>query len=228
MPHHHHHQDHQGHDHHHSRFSLHALLHAIGRHHHHGRGYGRGGHGFGGDGDDMPRSRLVSSDDLQLLLLSLLEQEPRHGYELIKALVAHSNGFYNPSPGMVYPALTYLEELGYVTSKTEGNRRSYEVAQAGREFLAANKERADMILTRLKEIGLKMDRARRAFSGEGNDADDEQDQRGWHRELRSVRWSLKQVLLQSLASPVKRQKEIAAILKRALDEIEKLDQAGSE
>jgi DNA-binding PadR family transcriptional regulator len=225
MRHHHHHDQehgHHGHVHGHFRNSLHALLHAIGRHHHQGRGYGRGGHGFGGDGDDMPRGRMVSSDDLQLLLLSLLEQEPRHGYELIKALVAHSNGFYNPSPGMVYPALTYLEELGYVTSTLEGNRKSYQVAQAGREYLAENKERADGILARLKEIGLKMDRARRAFSGEGNDAD-EQDHRSWHRELGSVRHSLKHLLLHAIGAPAKRQKEIAAILRRAVEDIEKLD-----
>ena len=57
----------------------------------------------------------MSAEDLQLMLLGLLEQNPSHGYELIKALGTLSNGFYTPSPGMVYPALTYLEELGYAT-----------------------------------------------------------------------------------------------------------------
>src|SRR6266702_2881566 len=129
------------------RFSLHALWHAIGRHHEH-RGGGRGGRfgggpgGFGGDGDGFPRGRKFSSDDLLLLLLSMIDAQPSHGYELIKALETRSNGFYSPSPGMVYPALTYLEELGYVTVQLEGNRKRYELSEAGREYLAGNRERA--------------------------------------------------------------------------------------
>lgn len=96
-------------------------------------GFGGGPGGFGGFGDDaMPRGRQFSADDLQLLLLALLAEQPSHGYELIKALDTRSSGFYAPSPGMVYPALTYLEELGYVTVQAEGNRKRYALADAGR------------------------------------------------------------------------------------------------
>jgi Transcriptional regulator PadR-like family len=63
-----------------------------------------GGHGFG-------MGRKLASVDLQLLILGLLADRPRHGYEIIKALDERSKGFYAPSPGMVYPALTYLEEI---------------------------------------------------------------------------------------------------------------------
>ncbi|MEO8384951.1 MAG: PadR family transcriptional regulator [Betaproteobacteria bacterium] len=212
---------------------IHDFLHAIGRHGHGGSGHGRSGrHSFGGDGDGIPRGRMVSSDDLQLLLLALLAAEPRHGYELIKALQTHSNGFYAPSPGMVYPALTYLEELGYVTAEHEGNRKRYLVAVAGLDFLAERRERADQILERLKEIGSKMDSVRRAFSGEGGidaneknsneKADDESDSFGWHRDLGAARRALKHMLVQMMGAPVKRQREVAAILKRALTDIEKL------
>ncbi len=233
--HHHSHHDYQhGHDHcHHDRDSLssrlHDFLHSIGRHGHGSRGghggHGRGGrHGFGGDGEGIPRGRMVSSDDLQLLLLALLEAESRHGYELIKALQTHSNGFYSPSPGMVYPALTYLEELDYVTAEQEGNRKRYAVSATGREFLAERRERADQILERLKEIGSKMDSVRRAFSGEGGaeKSEDETDSYGWHRDLGEARRALKHMLVQMMGAPVKRQREVAAILKRALTEIDKL------
>ncbi len=206
-------------------FSLHALWHAMGRHSHGGgHGFGRGrGHGFGGSGeeDSMPRARRISSDDLQLLLLCLLEKEPRHGYELIKALEAHSNGFYAPSPGMVYPALTYLEELRYVTVEQEGNRKRYAVADDGRAYLAERRQHAEMLLARLAEIGRKMDSVRRAFAGESGD--EEADGHGWHPELATVRYALKRLIFKSVDLPASRQREIAAILRRALEEIEQLD-----
>ena len=126
---------------------------------------GPGGFG-GGEGDGFPRGRKFTSDDLQLLLLALLDAQPSHGYELIKALETRSNGFYSPSPGMVYPALTYLEELGYVTVQLEGNRKRYELAEPGRTHLASNRERVELMLAKLTHIARKMDSVRRAFAGE--------------------------------------------------------------
>src|SRR6202035_618621 len=87
----------------------HLFNHCIGRHRgHHGFGhFGRGfmeGGGMGGK---------LASGDLQLLILKLLDEKSRYGYEIIKELDERSKGFYVPSPGMVYPALTYLEELGH-------------------------------------------------------------------------------------------------------------------
>src|SRR5438552_2370681 len=90
--------------------------HCMGRHR---RGPGFGafaaafGEGMGGRG--FVAGRKLAAGDLQLLILALLERNPRHGYEIIKALGEYSGGFYAPSPGMVYPALTYLEELGFAT-----------------------------------------------------------------------------------------------------------------
>jgi DNA-binding PadR family transcriptional regulator len=213
------------HGHHH--FWLHALWHAIGRHHE-GRGGGRGGRfgegrgGFGGgpggfDGDGFPRGRKFSSDDLQLLLLSMIDAQPSHGYELIKALETRSNGFYSPSPGMVYPALTYLEELGYVTVQLEGNRKRYELADAGREYLAANRERVELMLAKLSHIARKMDSVRRAFAGE-EPADVSEG--GWLPELNEARRTLKHALLRRDSVPATEQRRIAEILMRAAKEIE--------
>lgn len=204
------------------RFSLHALWHAIGRHHEQ-RGGGRGGRfgggpgGFGGDGDGFPRGRKFSSDDLQLLLLSMIGTQPSHGYELIKALETRSNGFYSPSPGMVYPALTYLEELGYVTVQLEGNRKRYELSQTGRDYLAANRERVELMLARLSHIARKMDSVRRAFAGE-EPADISEG--GWLPELNEARRALKHALLRRDNAPAAEQRRIAEILMRAAREIE--------
>ncbi|WP_208645402.1 PadR family transcriptional regulator [Paraburkholderia aromaticivorans] len=204
------------------RFSLHALWHAIGRHHEH-RGGGRGGRfgggagSFGGDGDGFPRGRKFTSDDLQLLLLSMIGTQPSHGYELIKALETRSNGFYSPSPGMVYPALTYLEELGYVTVQVEGNRKRYELSQTGRDYLAANRERVELMLARLSHIARKMDSVRRAFAGE-EPADISEG--GWLPELNEARRALKRALLLRDNAPAAEQRRIAEILMRAAKEIE--------
>ncbi|MBN3757457.1 helix-turn-helix transcriptional regulator [Paraburkholderia sp. Tr-20389] len=213
----------------HERFQL--FWHAVGRHQRGGRHGGPfgggaggpfGGGGFGGEGDGFPRGRKFTSDDLQLLLLALIDEQPRHGYELIKALEARSNGFYTPSPGMVYPALTYLEELGYVTVQLEGNRKRYSLADAGREYLAGNRERADLMLAKLSHIARKMDSVRRAFAGETGEAGDDNaaEYGGWLPEFVQARRALKHaLLLRDNASP-EEQRRIAAILARATAEIE--------
>ncbi|MGF6598839.1 DNA-binding PadR family transcriptional regulator [Paraburkholderia sp. GAS448] len=233
MRHHNHHQHAHSHWHNHrafaERFSLHSLWHAIGRHHHRRGGgasgggpfgggpFGGGPGGFGGEGDGFPRGRKFTSDDLQLMLLALLAEQPSHGYELIRALDARSNGFYSPSPGMVYPALTYLEEVGQVTVEVEGNRKRYALSEAGREHLTANRERVDLIFAKLTHIARKMDSVRRAFAGE-EPADVSEG--GWVPELIDARRALKRALLLRTDAPADEQRRIAAILARATAEIE--------
>ena len=206
-------------------FETPQMWHGAGRGDHRGRG-GRGGWGdgpggfggFGGDfGDGMPRGRKFSSDDLQLLLLAMLERQPSHGYELIKALDARSNGFYSPSPGMVYPALTYLEELGYVTVESEGNRKRYALSGPGRDYLDANRERAELMLAKLAHIARKMDMVRRAFAGE-EPADVAEG--GWVPELIEARRALKHALIRRSDVPADEQRRIAAILAQAVAQIE--------
>jgi predicted O-methyltransferase YrrM/DNA-binding PadR family transcriptional regulator len=137
----------------------------MGRH----RG-GRGFQGFrpGGHGDfghrGLLRGRKIGSDDLQLLLLLLLSERPSHGYELIRALEQRSAGFYAPSPGMVYPALTYLEELFYATVTTDGARKLYELAPAGRAYLSLHRSAADAVMAQLEQFGRSM----HAFSSGGS------------------------------------------------------------
>ena len=184
---------------------------------------GRGGDagGFGGDGRGFTRGRRVSADDLQLMLLGLLEQNPSHGYELIKAFGTLSNGFYTPSPGMVYPALTYLEELGYATVEQDGAKKRYHLAEPGRAHLDANRDRVSMMFNRFKHIARKMDWMRQAWSGEPRSLGPEgEDARtGWLPEFVEARHAMRRALMERTDASPAEQRRIAAILARATDEI---------
>lgn len=123
------------------------------------RGGGRGGRGGGGD---MFRiGRMLAQGDLKLLALSLINEQPRHGYEIIKLIEDKTAGWYSPSPGVVYPTLTFLEEAGYVTSETDGAKKRYAITEEGRAYLGQNRDFADAIIGRLSEIGLKMGRVKK-------------------------------------------------------------------
>jgi DNA-binding PadR family transcriptional regulator len=182
-----------------------------------GRGFSRHGGGFGGGDDGFSRGRKFSSEDLQLLLIALLADAPRHGYELIKMLETRSNGFYAPSPGMVYPSLTYLEEIGYTSIAVEGNRKSYSLTAEGRAYLEANRERIEMIWAKLNFLAKKMGLVRRALAGEG--ADDEPVGRSRRPEFMYAFHELKTRLFEPRHMSAEEQLRIAKVLERAAAEI---------
>lgn len=109
-----------------------------------GRGH-RGGRGGGAGG------RVFGHGGLRFVLLQLIADKPAHGYELIKAIEDRLGGSYAPSPGVVYPTLTLLEELGYLSVETadNGGRKRYSITPSGQEFLAANRETADAMMARM-------------------------------------------------------------------------------
>jgi DNA-binding PadR family transcriptional regulator len=127
-----------------------------------------GRHGMGG-GDTMRAGRMLAQGDLHLIALALIAEQPRHGYEIIKVLEEKTSDWYSPSPGIVYPTLTYLEEVGYVTSQSEGAKKLYTITAEGRAHLEANRDLADTLLDRLATIGERVARWRRMS---GRDADD--------------------------------------------------------
>src|SRR5215467_15659825 len=162
--------------------------HGMGRHR---RRFGGFAGGFGGamgmGGRAFLAGRRLASGELQLVLLALLAERASHGYELIKALQERSGVFYSPSPGMVYPALTWLEEVGYASVTAEGAKKLYSITDSGRTYLNENREAADAMLSQLDYIGRKMGRVREIFGGV--DEDDEADAQGigWaRRELRQA------------------------------------------
>ena len=135
----------------------------FGRHGGAGPGWGPGP---GGGGSDWFRiGRMLAQGDLKLLALALIAEQPRHGYELIKLIEEKTSGCYSPSPGVVYPTLTFLEEAGYVTAESEGAKKRYTITDEGRAYLEENRDVADMVLERLAAIGEKLARRRRAWRG---------------------------------------------------------------
>src|SRR5262245_51985023 len=98
-------------------------------HHHHDRGFSR--HGFGGRDFEGRRGgrggRVFDQGDLRWVVLRLVAEQPRHGYELIKEIEERLGGGYSPSPGVIYPTLTLLEELGFLSAAaSEGARKLYQ------------------------------------------------------------------------------------------------------
>lgn len=123
--------------------------------------HGREGGPFGGRGFGGGRERLFDGGELQLVILKLLSERPSYGYELIKAIEERLSGGYAPSPGVVYPTLTLLEERGLAeVVRSEGNRKVYGITEAGTAELAANKARIDAIFERLEHSGRRFGRER--------------------------------------------------------------------
>lgn len=131
--------------------------------------HGLGRHGPGGRGGRGPGGRMFQHGDLRLLILALIAETPRHGYELIREIESRLGGAYAPSPGVVYPTLTMLEELGYVTSATtEGSKRQYTVTPEGTAHLAANQASVDAIFARIDEAGSGPDTGPRLMRAKAN------------------------------------------------------------
>ena len=135
-----------------------------------GRGFGGRRGGFGEGGEDLMRARrMLAQGDLRLVALALIAEGPRHGYEIIKLLEEKTADWYSPSPGIVYPTLTYLEEAGYVTASTEGSKKLYTITDEGRSYLESNRDLVDVVLDRLAALGERVNRWRRSARGERED-----------------------------------------------------------
>ncbi|MBL8629590.1 MAG: PadR family transcriptional regulator [Rhodospirillaceae bacterium] len=140
--------------------------------HDHGHGRGRGRHGRGGAhfmrggmhgggrggrggrfGKGM--ARFFAHGDLRLVVLNLIAEKPRHGYEIIKAIEERVGGAYSPSPGVIYPTLTLLEELAYVTVQAEegGSKKLYVITPEGQAFMEANRKTLDALHARMDDAG---------------------------------------------------------------------------
>nr|WP_244606587.1 PadR family transcriptional regulator [Arsenicitalea aurantiaca] len=183
-----------------------------------------------GMGDNFRIGRMLASGDLRLVALYLIDQQPRHGYDLIKAIEERSHGFYVPSPGVVYPALTFLEEAGYVTSAQDGSRKAYTITEAGRAHLADNGEAIEKTLDFLGKAGDRVAQIRRkmrevdegfGFGGDRHSRSD-RDYPGVLPEVNEARRALKTALSHALRKDEAAQRRAAEILLRAAREIEEI------
>jgi DNA-binding PadR family transcriptional regulator len=118
----------------------------------HDEGHGPRERGFGGRERGFGRGgRMFGPGDLKLVLLALIEEQPRHGYELIKAIEDLFGGAYAPSPGAVYPTLSLLEDQGQLASAAdEGGKRVFHLTEAGKAWLAENRTAVDGVMARMR------------------------------------------------------------------------------
>jgi DNA-binding PadR family transcriptional regulator len=204
---------------------------------HAGRDFARTWDGFG---ENFRIGRMLASGDLRLVALYLIEQQPRHGYDLIKAIEEKSKGFYSPSPGVVYPALTFLEEAGYVTASAEGNKKLYTITDEGRAHLADNREAIQSTLDFLEKAGERMSAWREKMAEEWPFGGERHEEHGSgvhgrrHRhgppppdrdtpnttaEFNDARRDLKAAIADAIAAGEDEQHRVAGILRRAAEEI---------
>ena len=137
----------------------------------HGGGFGGGfsdafGEGFGGEGRGGRgggRRRLFDGAELRLILLTLIGEQPRHGYDLIKAIEERSGGVYAPSPGVVYPTITMLEDMGHIAEQAaEGSKRLFAITDAGKLEIGEQGELIEALFARLEALGAERGREDRS------------------------------------------------------------------
>lgn len=177
-PFHHHHPHHAFHPHH-------------GPHHGHGKGPDRG-------------PKMFDAGAMRFVVLQLIADKPRHGYELIKEIETLAGGGYAPSPGAIYPLLSMLLDLGHIDSAPDGNKKLHAITAEGRAFLDENRQLADAVLARLQQ------------APEGRD------------DLRATMHALKEAVSEAQhgsADEAARRAQIKSILQRATEEIGQLSQA---
>lgn len=116
--------------------------------------FGDEGSRHGGRGRRYPgRKRMFESGELRLVLLKLIAEQPRHGYDLIRAIEDMTGGEYAPSPGVVYPTLTLLQDMGLIEEAAgEGQRKPFQITEEGGRHLEERAEEVDGLIQRLTEM----------------------------------------------------------------------------
>ncbi len=190
---------------------------AAGRH---GRWRHRHGHGGGGrhgraDDESMRAGRMLAQGDLRLLALALIAEQPRHGYEIIKVLEEKTEGWYAPSPGIVYPTLTYLEEAGYVTAQADGAKKLYTITDEGRGYLEQNRNFVDAVLERLQAVGERVRTRRR----ERNDIESASGDSSMPRSVQGAFQDLSEAARELLRRNRDAKARVIEVIDRAADEL---------
>lgn len=187
---------------------------------HGGRDGGHRGHRRGG-GDsghrDRPsflRGRKFGADELQILLLTLLKEQASYGYELIKTLSEKSGGFYKPSPGVIYPALTYLEDVGHVTVHQEGNRKRYAINEQGESWLTDNQAMVDALLAKVALFAQQSETVNQAMS---------EQRQPFEPSLMQALHELRSQLHSYHGSDEETQRQVAAILQQTLAQLKSVE-----
>ena len=166
-------------------------------------------------GSHLTSGRKFNAEELQRMLLWFLRDSPAHGYDLIKRLSDLSGGYYNPSPGVLYPALSQLEAAGFAQVESSGKRKNYQITPAGLEHLRLHTERIQPLLAILKHAAKKMLWMSHASESEAAAAD----ATGWLPEFVEARKTLQTALLTQSEPNHTEQRRIITILQRAAHDI---------
>lgn len=128
--------------------------------------FGEGPGDWGGSRRRRDRKRMFEGGELRLVLLKLIADQPRHGYELIRAIEELTEGEYAPSPGIVYPTLTMLEDMGLIAeAKSKDTKKVYEATDEGRSHLEENSAEVEDLIERLEGHGRHRRRGQRPEIG---------------------------------------------------------------
>jgi DNA-binding PadR family transcriptional regulator len=184
-----------------------------------GHGHGRRNRGRNGRGGNPFRvGKMLGDGDLRLIVLALLTEQSRHGYDIIKALEEHTSGFYSPSPGIVYPTLTFLEEAGHASAATEGNKKVYTISKIGRAHLDENREQVDAVLSQIAKVGRELANARDSVDDtdrRSSAARSDRDIPHVIPEVNEARRELKHAIAEKLDASKLEQRRVAKILSDA-------------
>jgi DNA-binding PadR family transcriptional regulator len=129
------------------------MFHFFKGHHHfhpHMHGHGFFGHHRGGGGRGP---KMFDSGAMRYVVLQLISEKPRHGYDIIKELETRAGGSYTPSPGAIYPLLAMLYDMGHVSISHEGAKKLHTITPEGQAFLDENRQMVDAVMARLSEPG---------------------------------------------------------------------------
>ncbi|BGE81448.1 PadR family transcriptional regulator [Staphylococcus petrasii] len=165
----------------------------------------RGFEGFGGFGGRRGgRDRFFKKGNLQFVILKMLEEESRHGYQIIKDLEERFKGFYSPSPGSVYPILQMLEDREFVSISKEGNKKIYTITDEGKQFLKENVDQDEFTqrLEKFKNVDFEQMKASR-----------EQLQEVFHGFMKAS---------QSALQDEEKKKELDALIEETKEKLEKI------
>ena len=105
-----------------------------------------------GRGRSRRRQQMFESGEMKYVILRLVKEKPRHGYEVIKALEEKFGGWYSPSAGTVYPTLQLLEDQGYVRIVEEEGKKVYHITPEGEAFLEEHRDVLDDIIDRVRDV----------------------------------------------------------------------------
>jgi DNA-binding PadR family transcriptional regulator len=167
----------------------------------------------------IKKGMLLDSPEMRLIALHLLSQHPSHGYEIIKSVGKLTSGVYAPSPGMVYPTLTYIEKLSYATSDMQGGKKLFRITKEGTAFLTEHQGQLTEVLSRIDFLGRKM------ASMQQHMAQEQMTDERWgatgteNAAFRDLRHELKTVLFEKLNASEQEKGRIMKIMRNAIDTI---------